>query len=123
VYTLDTNIIIYYSKGDTDVAVFLENIFSKNNPIYISAITEIELFGFSGLTDSDIEWFENFLKAVTIIPVESRLARIAGMLLRQYKVKAIDSTIAAIALITGTTLITRNINDFKKIPGLLLCKL
>lgn len=122
-YTLDTNIIIYYSKGDTDVAVFLENIFSKNNPIYISAITEIELFGFSGLTDSDIEWFENFLKAVTIIPVESRLARIAGMLRRQYKVKAIDSTIAAIALITGTTLITRNINDFKKIPGLLLCKL
>jgi len=123
VYTLDTNTIIYYSKNDPGVETFLENIFSQNIPIYISVVTEIELFGFSNLTNHEIEWFENFLKAVTIIPVESRIARIAGMLRRQYKVKATDSVIAATALITGTTLVTRNINDFKKISGLLLRKI
>jgi len=123
VYTIDTNTIIYYSKNDQDVEIFLENIFSQNMPIYISVVTEIELLGFSNLTNNDIEWFESFLKTVTIIPVESRIARIAGMLRRQYKVKTMDSVIAATALITGTTLVTRNINDFKKIPGLLLKKI
>ena len=122
-YTIDTNTIIYYSKNDQDVEIFLENIFSQNMPIYISVVTEIELLGFSNLTNNDIEWFESFLKTVTIIPVESRIARIAGMLRRQYKVKTMDSVIAATALITGTTLVTRNINDFKKIPGLLLKKI
>ncbi|MBI3459173.1 type II toxin-antitoxin system VapC family toxin [Candidatus Azambacteria bacterium] len=122
-YTLDTNTIIYYSKDDSNVEIFLENIFSQNIPIYISVITEIELLGFSNLTDQDIEWFENFLKTLTIIPVESRIARIAGMLRRKYRVKTMDSVIASTALITGTTLVTRNINDFKKIPGLLLKKI
>ena len=58
-----------------------------------------------------------------IIPLDSRIARIAGSLRRQYNIKTADSIVAATALFTGTTLITRNIRDFQKIPNLLLRKI
>ena len=122
-YTLDTNTIIYYSKGDAHVTKILEDIFSKGTPLYISSITEIELFGFPHLTGEDSRWFENFLKAVTVIPVDSRLARIAGSIRRQYRLKTLDSVIAATALATGTTLVTRNTRDFKGVPDLAVLKI
>lgn len=122
-YTLDTNAIIYYSKGDTKVSEIFHGIFIQNIPLYISTITEIELFGFSQLTEKDIEWFENFLKATTIISVDSRVAKIAGSLRRDFKLKTLDSAIAATALMTGTTLVTRNIRDFKKVPNLRLLEI
>jgi len=46
VYTLDTNAIIYYLKGDAKVVETVKDVFDTNSPIYISTITEIELFGF-----------------------------------------------------------------------------
>jgi len=48
---------------------------------------------------------------------------IAGPLRRQYNIKTADGIVAATALFTGTTLITRNIRDFQKIPNLLLRKI
>jgi len=47
---------------------------------------------------------------------------IAGSLRRQHNIKTADSIVAATALFTGTTLITRNIRDFQKIPNLILRK-
>lgn len=58
------------------------------------------------------------LETLISIPVDSRLARTAGMLRRLYALKTPDSAIAATALITGTALVTRNVSDFKKIPDL-----
>ena len=37
---------------------------------------------------------------------------------REQRMKLPDSVIAATALFTGTTLVTRNIRDFKRIPNL-----
>lgn len=119
-YTLDTNVIIYYSRGDQESVKILDEIFVRDVPLYVSAVTETEIFGFSNLTLEDIILFENFLKAVTVVPIDSRLARNAGSLRRQYKTKTIDSIIAATALMTNSTLLTRNLRDFKKIPYLRL---
>jgi len=60
------------------------------------------------------------LKTVVTIPIDSRLARIAGFFRRQHKLKIPDSVIAATALLTGTILITRNVRDFMKIKNLSL---
>ncbi len=117
-YTLDTNAIIYYLKDDANAVFLFRDIFNKNIPIYVSAITEVELFGFPGLNKYEAENIDLFLETVTIIPVDSRLARIAGSLRRSHKLKIPDSVIAATALLTGTTLITRNSHDFKHIPNL-----
>ncbi|OGM93609.1 hypothetical protein A2935_03240 [Candidatus Wolfebacteria bacterium RIFCSPLOWO2_01_FULL_47_17b] len=122
-YTLDTNAIIYYFKGDEDSVRILNEIFSENLPLYVSALTETELFSFSHLTPRDAERIEGLIRTVAVIPVDSRIARIAGLLRRKYRLAIADSVIAATALFTGTTLLTRNIRDFKRIPNLLLQKI
>jgi predicted nucleic acid-binding protein len=120
VYTLDTNAIIYYLKDDPHAVAVLSDIFTENTPLYISAITEIELFGFSKLSDREAEQIEAILRTVAIIPVDSRIARTAGFIRRNYHINIADCTIAATALFTGTTLLSRNIRDFRKIPNLSL---
>lgn len=122
-YTLDTNAIIYFLKDEISVVSLLKGIFLQNVPLYISAITEIELYGFPKLTDTEAEQIEEILRTVAVIPVDSRIARIAGQIRRFYKLNIADSTIAATAMFTGTTLLTRNTYDFKKIPNISLHKI
>ncbi|MBI3353400.1 MAG: type II toxin-antitoxin system VapC family toxin [Nitrospirae bacterium] len=117
-YTLDTNAIIYYLKDDPHAVAVLSDIFTENTPLYISTITEIELFGFSKLSDHEVEQIEAILETVAIIPVDSRIARTAGFIRRNYRINIADSAIAATALFTGTALLTRNIRDFRKITNL-----
>ena len=115
---MDTNVIIYYLKGDAKVVETVRKIFSMNSPVYVSTITEIELFGFHNLTDSEAADINEFLHIVSVIPVDSRIARLAGAVRKNHHLKLPDSAIAATTLFTGTRLLTRNVNDFKGIPNL-----
>ena len=119
-YTLDTNSIIYYAHSDKQVVKTLDVIFSEHVPFYISTVSEIELFGFPSLSEKEAGDIERFLLAVAIIPLDSHIARIAALLRKQYGIKTIDSAIAATSIFTKTTLITRNVKDFNKIPNLFL---
>ncbi len=119
-YTLDTNAIIYYLKDDQAAVSFFGTVIKSTSPLYVSTITEVELFGFSALNFSEFEAINQLLNTVTIIPLDSRIARIAGSLRRQHHIKVPDSIIAATALVTHTALVTRNERDFKKIPNLVL---
>jgi predicted nucleic acid-binding protein len=120
VYTLDTNAIIYYLKSEAAAVSVLEPVFAQDIALYVSAITELELFSSPALTDEDISAISQLLTSVVIIPVDSRLARLAGYLRREYRVKTADSAIAATALLTHTALVTRNAQDFQRIPPLSL---
>ncbi len=122
-YTLDTNAITYYIKGEEEVVLVLNKFFNQPHPIYVSAITELELFSFSNIPAQEIEKIEEILNSLAIIPVDSRIARIAGRLRQSYYLRLPDSAIAATALFTNTILVTRNISDFKKIPHLKLLKI
>jgi predicted nucleic acid-binding protein len=123
VYTLDTNAIIYYLKDDQDAVIVLSSIFTQNVPLYISAITEVELFSFPKLSVQEEEQIDEILRTVAIIPVDSRIARTAGLIRRTYHINIADSTIAATALFTGTTILTCNTRDFRKIPNLSMCQI
>jgi predicted nucleic acid-binding protein len=120
VYTLDTNGIIYYLKNEVAAVLALEPIFARDVALYVSAISELELFSFPALTDKDISAISQLLTSVVTIPVDSRLARFSGYLRRSYQLKTADSAIAATALLTHTTLVTRNVGDFQRIPTLSL---
>lgn len=117
-YTLDTNTIIYYLGNDLRVVPVLENIILKSQPIFISTISEVELFSFSRLTTEEADQIENMLETFSIISLDSQLARIAGFIRRKYKIKTPDSIVAATAMFTDSTLVTRNIKDFEKIGNL-----
>ncbi len=106
--------IIYYLKGEERSVKTLEKIFSENVSIYVSTIKELELLSFPNLTQKEESQINKFLSVVSVIPLDSRIAKIAGKLRSQYKIKLADSVIAATALYTNSILITKNIKDFKK---------
>ncbi|GIW66545.1 MAG: motility twitching protein PilT [Candidatus Parcubacteria bacterium] len=117
-YLLDTNIIIYYLKGDPLVVNYLNNLLIKNYLFYISVISETELFSFEKLTKEEEDEIKKVLETLYILPIDSQIARLAGFLKRSFKIGLADSLIGATALIYKLNLITRNVRDFKKIPGL-----
>lgn len=122
-YTLDTNAILYYLKDDSNAVSLLREIFSHEAPLYVSAITELELFAYSSLSAQEESLIEYILTTISIIPLDSHIARLASVLRRQYRLKVPDSVIAATAMHTGSTLITRNTRDFKKVTSLSLLKI
>ena len=119
-YTVDTNAVIYYLKGDTSVSKLFDEIIGSGARLYISTVTELELFSLPSLTNEEARSIDALLSTLTIIPLDSRLARLAGEIRRTSRIKPPDSIIAATALSTGTTLITKNTRDFKNIVGLTL---
>jgi len=119
VYTLDTNAIIYYQKRDPQVVpVIREIIGHPSTSVYVSTVTEAELFSFPNLTDEERETLNAILQTVSLIPPISQIARITGDLRATHRLKLADSFIAVTALFTGSTLLTRNVRDFKKISHL-----
>ncbi|MBI2622974.1 MAG: type II toxin-antitoxin system VapC family toxin [Candidatus Liptonbacteria bacterium] len=118
VYTLDTNAVIYYLKGEFASASAAREVFEGDAPVYVSVITQLELLSFPSLTDAEASRIEELLATIALIPVDSQIARLAAGVRRAYRIGVSDSVIAATALFTGSTLLTRNVRDFMKVKGL-----
>jgi len=84
VYTRDTNAILYYLKDDDEAVAVLREVFARDWPIYVSAVTELELLAFGNLSGDEQSLIENLLATVAIIPVDSHIARIAALLRSRY---------------------------------------
>ncbi len=119
-HTFDTNAIIYYLNSDADAVQVLEDIFEQETPRYVSTITVLELFSRRELSDQDKDDIERLLASLFVIPLDIDLAREAGDIRSQYGLKTPDSAIAATAMRYRSTLVTRNIRDFRRIPTLLI---
>src|SRR5262245_27568208 len=64
-----------------------------------------------------------FAVTVSIIAVDSRIARLAALARKSDALKVPDSVIAATAMFTGSTLITRNTRDFRRVQNLSVLKI
>ncbi|HEY4516467.1 MAG TPA: PIN domain-containing protein [Candidatus Paceibacterota bacterium] len=60
------------------------------------------------------------LPAFSIIPLDLQIAENAGSIGRTYNIDLADAVIAATALFTGSSLVTRNVRDFKRVPSLVV---
>ena len=69
-YTLDTNAVLYYLKDDSDAVSILKGIFAQDVPLYVSAITELELFASPNLDAAEERLIENLLSTVSVLPVD-----------------------------------------------------
>lgn len=119
--TLDTNIVIYFLKGDEQIReILIEEL--RGLPVFVSVITETELLAYPSLTDRDEEAVNSFLEKTILIPVDSRVARLAAMFRRRRKISLGDGLIAATAVLTQTVLLSRNVKDFQVIPELRIRK-
>ena len=116
-YTIDANVIIYYT-GDDDAAIeTMRPLLLSGAVLYVSTVVVTEVFS-AELSGEESAATESILGTTQIVPLYEHIARLAADIRRIYRTKFPDAAIAATALTTRSTLLTRNVRDFKRIPGL-----
>ena len=118
-YILDSNVIIGYLAGKIPSSG-MEIVSGIVNDIpNISVISQIEVLRFNDTPENEAV-LEEFINISKIYPLSNNVVERTIKLCKQIKIKLPDAIIAATALSEGFTLVTRNINDFIKIPDLIL---
>jgi predicted nucleic acid-binding protein len=110
----DTNLLIYLLDGDRNIAWFL-----NNKQIYVSVITELELFGKQGLSVKENEIIETLLGNCFVIGINQEIKQIYREIKQSHTVKLPDAIIAATAIYLDLPLLTFD-QDFEYIPNLKL---
>lgn len=119
-YLLDTNILIDTLRGYQPVTKYLEELLARpENFIFISTISEMEVFAGREMSKKEEQTKADIILARFLkIAPESRVARLAGELVRETKMTVADALIAATALSGKMELVTRNRKHFQKISNL-----
>lgn len=118
-YVLDTNAVIYYVGGENRALETMRPLLlSDEHTFILPSIAVTELWAGKNASAVEIPAFEEFMQTLLLFPIDIPLAKSAGDLRREYKLELGDAIIAATALAWDATLLTRNVRDFKKIPGL-----
>jgi len=65
VYTLDTNIIIYYFNGEAPILAFLHEQIAQGAPLFVSTVTEHELYSYPHLTPLEAARIDALLTTLT----------------------------------------------------------
>ncbi len=81
-------------------------------------ITWVELLCYPGLSEIEANQIRQFLRELTYVPLTEAVLDHAAQIRRDYRLMLADALIAACALGEGCTLVTRNIDDFRRIDGL-----
>ena len=116
---LDSDIFIDVLRGFRPARDFVQNLIKSEQNVFFSAITETELL--AGSECDDAKKKDNALHLLfpfKKIIVENRIAQMAGDIRRTYSLQVPDAIIAASALLTQSTLISRNAKDFEKVKEL-----
>lgn len=119
-FLLDSSVIIDALNGKRGRHLLLRDLLSQGHLLACCAINVAEVY--AGLRPSEEEATGRFLRSLRFYEVSWEIARQAGLLRREYSRKGKtlalpDTTIAAVALHYGLTLITDNVKDFP-MPGL-----
>ena len=111
---LDSNIIVYLSKGELRWETFFEDA----NTYYVSVISYMETLGFPFESKREQEFVQRLLSLFQIIYINQRIADKVVEIRQRKKMKLPDAIIAATALEKRCVLVTRDDNDFKNIEHL-----
>ncbi len=116
-YLIDTNILIYHTKGEPKCLRFFEKLILQGM-INISIITKIEFLGWGKHTAKGIARCKRLIENMNIFPVDEDVANRTIEIRQEIKIKLPDAVIAATALLNNLTLSTRNVNDFNAVERL-----
>lgn len=120
-YVYDTNIFIYYLAEEPVVLPFFSEAFLSQNNVAISPIVRIELLSFPDLSDEEEQVTADLLTQFESVPLLPEIEDQTIQLKRQYRIKLPDAVIAATALHWSASLVTRDVDDFKRVTELELC--
>ena len=110
----DTNPLIYLLDGNKTVAEFLDQ-----KQVWVSVISELELFGKRGLSEVEIEEINLLLDSCFIAELSPQIKKIVKELIQKFAIKLPDAIIAATALYLDLPLLTAD-KEFNKVPNLKL---
>lgn len=91
----------------------------RRSRLSVSVITRAELLAGAG-DARDVALIRRLLASMTERVVDRQIAEEAGHIRSEIGIRLPDALIAATALVHSLTLHTRNIRDFKRVPGLRL---
>ena len=109
---LDTNIILYLLNGDDYLADFL-----NHKELYVSIISEIELLGYTQITEQEKVIIKEFLTECIIINISEKIKEKCIQLKQKYKIKTPDALVTSTALFLNLPLISAD-KGFSKIENL-----
>jgi predicted nucleic acid-binding protein len=111
----DTNCIIDYLNNTLSA----KSIYSLQNfQIELSVINRIELLAWQAALSEEIILIQNFINDCFIHNLSEEIIVKTIDVRRDFGLKLPDAIIAATALAHNLTLYSRNLTDFKKVPGL-----
>ena len=118
---LDTTIAVDHLRGDRRATELLERLTVEGEPLLASELSRFELL--AGMRPDELDPTELFMGALTWVPVDEEIARLAGSLAAEYRrshsgIDAIDYLIAATATVVGAELLTTNVRHFPMFSGL-----
>lgn len=109
---VDTNILLYFLKGDQEVIEML----ADKTPV-ISFITELELLSFPRITPDTESVIKGLLQNCIIIEMSLEIKELTIKFRRKSKLKLPDSIVAASAYYSKLPLLTAD-TDFRKLDEL-----
>ncbi|TXE06686.1 type II toxin-antitoxin system VapC family toxin [Algoriphagus aquimarinus] len=98
---VDTNILIYFLKGESTVVEFL-----KDKEIFISFITELELLVFPTNNISEETLIKSLIANCRIIQYNEEIKKLTIEIRRNTKVKLPDSIVAATSIFLSIPLVS-----------------
>ena len=118
---LDTSVAIDHLRGKQPAVDLLRQLIGEEVPVVASEVVRFELL--AGVRDDELQALEQFFTALSWIPVEERVTRVAGSLAREYRrahsgIDDADYLIAATALVLDADLLTTNVRHFPMVAGL-----
>ena len=116
-YLLDSNALIYSANPAPAYYRLRGLLINYLSECAASAISIVEVLGFSGFTPRDKMVLEATFEALEVIPVTAAIITAAADLGWQFGLKAADAIIAASALGAGCMLISAD-THFLRVPGL-----
>lgn len=118
-WLLDTNVLIDAFAGQPGAAKALAEARSARiDWVGFSAITRLEILGFAGLSPEDERGLHELLAEFNAVSIDAGVIDEAIRIRKAIRIKTPDVIIAATALVCQAQLITRNVGDFKRVPGL-----
>ena len=118
---IDTTVAIDHLRGTPAAVDLLTRLIEADEPVVASEVVRFELL--AGVRDAEIDSLERFFSALTWIPVDEHVARVAGSLARRHRraysgIDDADYLIAATALMLDAELLTTNVRHFPMLDGL-----
>ena len=112
---LDSNLIIFFSKGRIDLA----RLRSKYDRFYVSIITYMEVFAYEFTVQTEKELIDEFFDSLEIVEINKEIADQA-IIYRKNKTKKVklpDAIILASAKYVNADLLTDDWDDFQNIDS------